>query len=122
MCLAHSQYAGCNNNMGMEVSWREIKKLCDRMASLWQFIRGLCHFIKTALGEEHMQRLDDAGNSFFLIREPVPTKEMWDGVQDVHSEKLSLCIVLDHTSRKQHIPVLFRDMLEEIMEEIILTC
>jgi hypothetical protein len=24
MCLAHSRYAGCNNNMGIEVSWRDI--------------------------------------------------------------------------------------------------
>ncbi len=68
MCLVHSLYAGCNNNMGVEVSWREIKKLCDCMASLGQFIRCLCHFInlKTALGEEHIpvQRLGDAGNSF----------------------------------------------------------
>jgi hypothetical protein len=27
ICLAHSRYAGCNNNMGIEVSWRDIKKL-----------------------------------------------------------------------------------------------
>jgi hypothetical protein len=28
-CLVHSRYAGCNNNMGVEVTWRDIKKSCD---------------------------------------------------------------------------------------------
>jgi hypothetical protein len=32
------------------------------------------------LGEEHMQRLDEAGNSNFFIHKAVATKEMWDGV------------------------------------------
>jgi hypothetical protein len=63
-----------------------------------------------------MQQLDDAVNSIFFIRDSVPTKEMWDGVQEVHSKTLSLFIVLDHTSRKPYIPVLFRNMLEEIMK------
>jgi hypothetical protein len=39
--------------------------------------------------EEHMQWLDDAGNSTFIIRDPVATKEMLDGVQDVHPKTLS---------------------------------
>jgi hypothetical protein len=28
MCLCHSRHAGCNNNMGVDVSWRDIKKFC----------------------------------------------------------------------------------------------
>jgi hypothetical protein len=28
-CLVHSRYAGCNNNMGAEVAWRDIKKASD---------------------------------------------------------------------------------------------
>jgi hypothetical protein len=52
-----------------------------------------------------MQRLDNAGNSVVSIREPVPTKEMWGGVQDV-------CWTIPLGSRTG----LFRDMLEEIME------
>ncbi len=55
MCLARSRYGGCNNSMGVGVSWLKIKKLCDCMASLGQFIGCLCHFIKTALGGKHMQ-------------------------------------------------------------------
>jgi hypothetical protein len=57
MCLANSLYAGCNNNMGVEVSWLEIKKLYYCTASLGHFIGCLCHFIKTAVVEEHMQPL-----------------------------------------------------------------
>ncbi len=67
MCLAHSRYGGCNNNMGVEVSWLEIKKLCYCMASLRQFIGCMCPFIKSALGEQHMQRLDYAGNANVFI-------------------------------------------------------
>ncbi len=59
MCLAHSRYAGCNNNMGIIVSWRDIKKLLPPNCSLDQFLGALWHYIKTALGEEHMQHLLD---------------------------------------------------------------
>ena len=62
-----------------------------------------------------MLRLEDAGNSILFIRNPVPTKEMWDGVKDVHSTTLNLCIVLGHSSKKP-IPTMFRNMLEEKME------
>jgi hypothetical protein len=43
MCLAHSRYAGCNNNMGVEVSWRNIKRVCPGLASLAEFIGALCN-------------------------------------------------------------------------------
>jgi hypothetical protein len=57
MCLAHSRYAGCNNNMGVEVSWRQIKRVCPSLASLTEFIGALCKFIRRQLGEEHRDRL-----------------------------------------------------------------
>ena len=38
MCLAHSRYGGCNNNMGVEVAWRDIKHLCPASASLGRFL------------------------------------------------------------------------------------
>ena len=28
-CLVHSRYGGCNNNMGVEAIWKEIKKICN---------------------------------------------------------------------------------------------
>ncbi len=84
MCLAHSRYDGSNNNMGVEVSWRDIKKLLPANCTfkLSQFLGVLCHYIRTYLGEEHMQRLlDMGGNGNAFIRTPIPTKEMWYGVQ-----------------------------------------
>jgi hypothetical protein len=67
MCLAHSRYAGCNNNMGIEVSWRDIKKLLTVNCILSQFLGALCHYIRTNLGEEHMQRLMDMGGQWQCI-------------------------------------------------------
>ncbi len=63
MCLAHSLYAGCNNNMGIEVSWCDIKKLLTANCTLSQFLSMLCHYIRMYLGEEHMQRLLDMGGT-----------------------------------------------------------
>ncbi len=48
-CLVHSWYAGCNNNMGMEVTWLDIKKSYDSLGTLGAFIRTLCRFIATAM-------------------------------------------------------------------------
>jgi hypothetical protein len=78
--LAHSRCAGCNNNMGIEVSWRDIKNLIPPSCSLGQFLGARCRYIKTCLGEEHMQRLSKVGSCNAFIREPISTKEMWDGV------------------------------------------
>jgi hypothetical protein len=44
-CLVHSLYAGCNNNMGAEVTWRDIKKSCDSLGTLGAFIGTLCRWI-----------------------------------------------------------------------------
>jgi hypothetical protein len=115
MCLAHSRYAGCNN-MGIEVSWRDIKKRLPPNCSLGQFLGALCHYIKTALGEERMQRLSEvcSGNAF--IREPIATKDMWDGVQSAHSKTLSCSFMLTTSSKRANVPIELRDMMEEIME------
>jgi hypothetical protein len=58
-CLVHSRHAGCNNNMGVEESWWDIKKICNALSPLGRFIGALCHFIATALGDEHMKRMED---------------------------------------------------------------
>ena len=51
MCLAHACYAGSNNNMDVEVSWRLIKDICSELVCLTQFISALCKFIRRQLGE-----------------------------------------------------------------------
>ena len=100
-CLVHSRYAGCNNNMGVEVGWREIKKICDVLAKLGAFIGALCHFISSALGSESMARLKlDSGDRNAFIRIPRPLKFMWDQVQSVHRLFLSCChscVILEST-------------------------
>ncbi len=115
MCLAHSRYAGWNNNMGIEVSWRDIKKLLPPNSSLGQFLCALCHYIKTALGEEHMQRLCEVFSRNSFIREPIAT---WDGVQSAHSSSKthSCTFVLTPASKRPNVAIDLRDMMEEIME------
>jgi hypothetical protein len=52
-CLVHSRYEGCNNIMGVEVTWCDIKKLCDSLGT------GRFHWnvVSTAMGEEDMKCL-----------------------------------------------------------------
>ena len=38
MCLVYSRYAGCNKNMGEEVSWGDIKSICSFMDALGVFM------------------------------------------------------------------------------------
>ena len=51
--FAHSQYAGWNNNMGVEVSW-DIKGTRSPGCSLAHFIGAQCKFIWIVLVEIHM--------------------------------------------------------------------
>ncbi len=48
-----------------------------------------------------MQRLCEvcSRNSFKFIREPIATKDMWDGVQSAHSKTLSCSFVLTTASK-----------------------
>ncbi len=50
-CLVHSRYGGCNNNMGAEVTWRDIKNHVIPWEH-WAFVGTLCRWIATAMGEE----------------------------------------------------------------------
>ncbi len=99
--------------MGVEVYWLLIKALCSCISSLRVFLGHLCHFIKAALGEEHRKCLNDAGTPNAVIRRPVATKDMWDGMQDVHAKTLSGCFVIDGT---QNADWNFRDLLIEVEE------
>ena len=114
-CIAHMRYAGCNNNMGVEVTWRDIKKLCSAGCTLAYFLSMLCKFIRTALGEEHKQALIDMGTPNAFISDPQPTKAMWDAVQDMHAKTLSCCFVLEPRNGLDTLELL-RDMLAEVME------
>ena len=41
-CLAHACYGGSNSNMGVEVDWRDVKKLLPASATLGAFMRTRC--------------------------------------------------------------------------------
>ena len=116
MCLAHAQYAGSNNNMGVEVSWRLIKEICSFLASLSQFIAALCKFVRTQLGEEHVERMGNDGHHNHFIRAPQPTKEMYDAVQDMHHDPktLSACFIIATSTSKRNPEIIYRDMMEQV--------
>ncbi len=97
-------YSGCNNNMGVEVIWRLIKALCNALSTLGVFLGHLCHFIRTALREEHRMLLINAGTPNAFIRRP---KEMWMRVQECHRMTLSGCFVIDGTRNAEQ---RFRDV------------
>ena len=59
-CLCHATHGGTNNNMGIEVDWRDIKKICPSSASLATFLGTLFHFVKS-LGAEHEEFLEQQG-------------------------------------------------------------
>jgi hypothetical protein len=66
-CLCDAGYAGSNNNMGMEVDWRDIKKQVPPSASLCTFLGALWEFIKQ-LAIEHKAFLSNPGDPFNSLR------------------------------------------------------
>jgi hypothetical protein len=78
--------------MGVEVDWRDIKKLCPHQAKLGTFIGALVHFVR-CLGAEHENFLKEQGTPGGFTRNPVPSKALWDVVQSVHPKTLSCSIV-----------------------------
>ena len=102
--------------MGVEVSWRSIKKLFSAGCTLVYFLSMLCKFIRNVLGEENMQRLVDAGTPNAFINDPQPTKEMYDAVQDMHPKTLSVCFVLETSTRLRNTLIVYRNLMEVVME------
>ena len=107
--------------MGVEVSWRLIKAICSDVCCLAQFIAGLCKFIRTQLGEEHMESLRKCSDANAFITDPQPTKEMYDAVQVLqdmpHDPKtLSACFIIATFTSKRNADIIYRDMMEQVME------
>ncbi len=44
-CLLQAQHGGSNNNMGMEVDWRDMKRITPESCFIGTFIGSLMHFI-----------------------------------------------------------------------------
>jgi hypothetical protein len=46
--------------MGVEVDWRDVKKICPPSSNLGTFLGAMFHFIKE-IGKEHMEHLIKTG-------------------------------------------------------------
>ena len=92
-CACHAGYCGSNNNMGVEVDWRDVKKICPSRANLGTFIGALVHFIKQ-LGEEHKEFLLSQGTPQRFPTIPQFDKEIWTRMQEVHPKTLSCCYIV----------------------------
>jgi hypothetical protein len=81
--LAHAGYAGNNNNMGVEVDWRDIKTLVPQSATLATFTGSLVKNIRD-LGIEHKYFLCRQGQQTLFPSFPKQLKSIYDQMQAVH--------------------------------------
>jgi hypothetical protein len=118
MSLAHGRYAECNNKMGVNVSWCGIKAICSCSATLAQFISApsQCKFIRRQLREEHMQCLQRESHENAFICESKATKKKYDAVQVMHPKTLRACWILAACTSRHNPEMLFRKMMEVVME------
>ena len=65
---AHAKYAGSNNNMGIEVDWRDMKGECTSSATLGTFTGALVGLI-TQLGQEHRVLLKKYAANLFPAKQ-----------------------------------------------------
>ncbi len=86
-CLCDAGYGGFNNNMGIKVDWRDIKKQCPATASLGTFLGALWESIKQ-LGMEHQSFPEDLGDADNFPESLSPSKEIFDMLQDSHPKTL----------------------------------
>ena len=109
-CLCDAGYAGSNNNMGMEVDWRDIKKLVPPSASLGTFLGALWEFVRQ-LATEHRAFLESLGDPYNFPSVLPPGKPIWDRIQDMHAKTAVLSWVIDGTSKfVQEFPVLVHEI------------
>ena len=93
-CLCYAGYAGSNNNMGMEVDWRDIKEQVPHTASLGTFIGALWQFIKQ-LAIEHRAFLERLGDPYNFPEFLKPDKAIWDKIQGIHPKTAVLSWVME---------------------------
>ncbi len=62
-CLAHAGYGGSNNNMGVEVDWRDVKGLVPSSATIGAFTGALVKFVAD-IGTEHQTFLKPTDGLF----------------------------------------------------------
>jgi hypothetical protein len=91
-CLCHSTHGGTNNNMGVEVDWRNFKKICPESSTLATLIGRECHFVEK-LGMEHEAKLVELDMLNAFISDPIFPKSMYD-IQDMHPKTLGCIFVI----------------------------
>ena len=96
---AHAKYAGSNNNMGIEVDWRDMKGECPSSATLGTFTGALVGLI-TQLGQEHRVLLKKYAANLFPAKQYI-TKRIYDKLQSVHYLTLHLSVILVAKVAKQ---------------------
>ena len=97
---AHAKYAGSNNNMGIEVDWRDMKGECPSSATLGTFTGALVGLI-TQLGQEHRVHLKKFAANLFPAKQYM-TKRIYDKLQSVHYLTLHLSVIFVAKVAKQH--------------------
>jgi hypothetical protein len=90
--LTHAGYAVSNNNMGVEVNWRDMKTLVPQSATLVTFTGALVKNIRD-LCIEHEDFLCQQGQLNLFLSVPKQLKSIYDLMQAVHS-KTSSCSVI----------------------------
>ena len=98
--LAHAGYTGSNNNMGIEVDWRDMKHECAPSVTLGTFTGSLVGLIEQ-LGREHRTFLAKTVANLFPARQ-VFTKRTWDKIQSVDDRTLQLSVVVTTVPSKQN--------------------
>ena len=85
--------------MGVEVDWRDVKKICPPSSNLGTFLGAMFHFIKE-IGKEHKQHLIKMGTPNAFIRTPVISKAIFDLMQDMHPKTLACTMLLNTTGKE----------------------
>ena len=86
--VGHSTHGEINNDMGVKVDWRDVKKIVPPSSNLEIFIGSLFHFIKE-IGKEHQTHLIHSGTPNVFTSTPVLSKALWDSVQEFHPRRSS---------------------------------
>jgi hypothetical protein len=103
--LAHAGYGGSNNNMGLEVDWRDVKGLVPSPATIGTFTCALVKFV-SGIGTEHQALLQPTDCLFPSTG--VMTKRIYEQLQELDQNTLWYSVLL----------VLTQDISQHKWEEV----
>ena len=90
-CLAHASYGGSNNNMGVEVDWRDAKGLVPSSSTIGAYTGALVKFVAD-IGTEHQTFLKPTDGLFPSTG--VMTKRIYDQLQGFDRDTLRYSVLL----------------------------